>query len=172
MSDEPEEPVAAPPSSADFFDDLEALRLDVTTGSLVETVEHLSHVPTRKPSKKQWFRVHPDPAMSLTCALSEDEEDRETYLVVPALAPLLMDHLKPVLLTTCISRQGVVFPWPVPLPKEGGGGAMGDGATAPARRRTMGSRTGPVFRPILDWVRTASTNRGWSSRNRSSRLTH
>ena len=63
--------------------------------------------------------------MSLTCALFEDEDEREIYIVTATAALLLIDPLKPVLLTTCISRQSVVFLWPVPLPKEaGGGGAM------------------------------------------------
>jgi len=46
--------------------------------------------------------------------------ERETYLVTPEVAAAIPGEVKPVILTTCISRQGVVFLWPVPLPSEDG----------------------------------------------------
>jgi hypothetical protein len=124
------EAAAQPESSPakDFFDNLDALRLD-PAASLSGTVEHLGHVPVRKPGKVEFFRAHPAEDMSLTCTLFHDDEERESYMVAPQARPQLLGHLKPVLLMACISRQGVVFLWPVPLPNEEGGGgsrAWGD----------------------------------------------
>lgn len=113
------------------FDDLDALRLD-PAASLTGTVEHLGHVPVRKPGKIEFFRTHPDPAMALAASVFVDDEERETYFVMPQARPLLLGYLKPVLLATSISRQGVLFLWPVPLPNEeassGRGRAWGETA--------------------------------------------
>jgi hypothetical protein len=110
---------AAFPLSPNVFDDLGALRLD-TAVSLDGTTEVLGHVPVRKPGRIEFFRCHADPAMSLAASIFEDDEERETYFVTPQAREMLLGHLKPVLLTACISRQNSVFLWPVPLPKEEG----------------------------------------------------
>ena len=41
-------------------------------------------------------------------------------LVDPSVRLALLGETRPVQLRTCISRQGVVFIWPVPLPAEDG----------------------------------------------------
>ncbi len=51
-----------------------------------ETGGEVGGVPVRKPGKAWWVRVHPDPAYSLSTAVVELKEDRETYLVAPAAA--------------------------------------------------------------------------------------
>jgi hypothetical protein len=86
----------------------------------------------RKPAKTEFFRVHPDPSMSLACTLFIDDEERESHFVVPAARQALSGHLKPVLLVTCMSRQNVTFIWPVPLPTDEGrgGGYRSWGETA------------------------------------------
>lgn len=117
-----EPPPSASPS-ASIFDNLDELRLDT---SLTTTVAYLGHVPVRKPGRVEFVRTHPDPAMSLASTVYVDEDERETYFVAPPARPLLLGYLKSVLLLTCISRQGVTFLWPVPLPdEEGGGGGRG-----------------------------------------------
>src|SRR6266487_3590921 len=59
------------------FSDLAALRLsEADTASLTGTREVLSHVPVRKPIRHEFFRVHPDPIMSLTTAVFEDKQER------------------------------------------------------------------------------------------------
>jgi hypothetical protein len=58
--------------------------------------------------------------MQLATGVFVDREEREVYFVVPELRPELAGELKPVLLVTAISRQGVTLLWPVPLPDEGG----------------------------------------------------
>jgi hypothetical protein len=140
MSDEPDESdpqirrgngANPPPVAANIFDDLDSLRLDPAV-SLASSVEHLAHVPVRKPSKTEFFRVHPDPAMSLACTLFTDNEERESYFVLPAARQALSGHLKPTLLAICMSRQNVTFVWPVPLPTDDGrcGGFRAWGETA------------------------------------------
>ena len=64
--------------------------------------------------------MHPDADMQLATGVFVDREEREVYFVAPELRAELAGELKPVLLVTAISRQGVVFLWPVPLPDEGG----------------------------------------------------
>jgi hypothetical protein len=69
--------------------------------------------------------VCPDPSDSayrLSTAVLELKEDRETYLVSPALWPLLADEktFSPRLLVTAINRQRVLFLWPIGLPGSDG----------------------------------------------------
>jgi hypothetical protein len=75
-------------------------------------------VPCRKPEKSWWIRTHSDPAYRLETAVIELKEDRETYLVAPALWPELATEstLSPRALVTSINRQGVLFLWPIKLP--------------------------------------------------------
>jgi hypothetical protein len=46
----------------------------------------------------------------------ELKEERETYLVDPAIASELPGEVKPMMVYTAINRQGVLFLWPVRLP--------------------------------------------------------
>ena len=80
----------------------------------------LIHVPVRKPNRKEYFRVHPDPAMTLPTNVFDDKEERETFLVAPDMLAELAGETRLVVLVTAITRQGVVFLWPVPLPDESG----------------------------------------------------
>ena len=58
-----------------------SLRLtgDMTAALGVKKV--LLTVPTRKPDKTWWVRVHPNTEYHITTAVIELKEDRETYLV-------------------------------------------------------------------------------------------
>jgi hypothetical protein len=75
-------------------------------------------VPVRKPDKTWWVRVHPDDAYALQTAVIELKEERETYLVTPALWPGLAAEaaFSPRALFTAVNRQGVLFCWPARLP--------------------------------------------------------
>lgn len=101
------------------FTDLEALRLD-TTAAVAGAVEVLTHVPVRKPTRTEFIRVHPEPEYSLDTTVFTDKEENETYLVAPGMRAELVGETRPVLLRTCLNRQGVLFIWPVPLPTEDG----------------------------------------------------
>jgi hypothetical protein len=107
-------------STESVFDNLEAIRLSPDAAATAGTREILRHVPVRKPNRIEFVRVHPDAGMQLATGVFVDREEREVYFVAPELRAELAGELKPVLLVTAISRQGVVFLWPVPLPDEGG----------------------------------------------------
>ena len=102
------------------FDDLDALRLSVDTAGTAGMREVLRHVPVRKPNRTEFFRTHPDANMSITTAIFDDREEQETFFVLPELRKELAGELKPVLLMTAITRQGVTFLWPVSLPDDSG----------------------------------------------------
>ena len=80
----------------------------------------LVNVPVRKPTKQEFFRVHEADAFRMNVAIIELKAVGEVYLVTPDVAAGLPGEVKCVTITACISRQGVVFLWPVPLPSEDG----------------------------------------------------
>jgi hypothetical protein len=75
-------------------------------------------VPVRKPDKAWFVRAHPDEAYRLQTCVLELKEERETYLVSQSLWPELAAEatFSPRLLCTALSRQGVLFLWPIRLP--------------------------------------------------------
>ena len=104
-------------NSATPFDNLSALRLDQSYADTVGVKKLLTTVPVRKPNRQEFVRVHPDPAYRLTpAAIIEVKEDREVYLVMPDMAPILPGEFSTVTLLTTINRQGTLHIWPVKLP--------------------------------------------------------
>jgi hypothetical protein len=108
-----------PGNQADPFE-LNNLRLSQNFGELVGVKKLLTTVLVKKPGKQDFFRVRPGEDWSVDTAVLELKEDRETYLVAPALWPELPGELVPKVLFTTITRQGVVAIWPVRLPGEDG----------------------------------------------------
>jgi hypothetical protein len=112
-------PPAPPPSPAAAPDpyDPASLRLSHDFTAL-GVKKALLTVPVRKPDKTWWVRVHSDDAYMLQTAVVELKEDRETYLVTPALWPALAAEatFAPRALFTAVNRQGVHFLWPIRLP--------------------------------------------------------
>jgi hypothetical protein len=114
------------PSGADDFDqrfnpfDPRNLRLSqrFTEGADVRRI--LTTVPVRKPHRQEFVRVHPDENMRLETALLEFREERQSYLVDPALWPTLPGEATPKSLYTAVTIQGVIMLWPVRLPDENG----------------------------------------------------
>jgi len=107
----------------DPFADLSKLRLGQNFVELAGAKKLLTTVWVRKPDKQEYVRTHPEPEFRMDCAIIELKEDRENYLVMPGVAAAVVNEVKPVMLCTTISRQGVVFLWPVPLtPLDGAGG--------------------------------------------------
>ena len=102
-----------------IFSDLAALRLAPDNAALVGTREVLTHVPVRKPNRTDFFRVHPDPDMSLVTAVFLDKEENECYFVAPEIRDALLGEIRPVLLMTTITRQGVVMIWPMRIAVDG-----------------------------------------------------
>jgi hypothetical protein len=104
---------------ADIFSDLDSLRLSSDAAAVIGATEVLSHVPVRKPNRHEFFRVRPEPEYWLDTGVFEDREERETFFVAPRMRDALLGEIKPVLLVPTITRQRVLFLWPIKLPTEG-----------------------------------------------------
>jgi hypothetical protein len=76
----------------------------------------LTTIPVRKPGKQEFLRVHPEEEYRLETGLIELKEDREHYLVHPAMRAELVEDMVSVRLYLAVSRGGAVFFWPVRLP--------------------------------------------------------
>jgi hypothetical protein len=76
----------------------------------------LSSVPVRKPHRQDFIRVRPEPEFRDTFAMIQLNDDREFYMVVPALAGELTGEFLMWTLYTTINKQGTLFLWPVRLP--------------------------------------------------------
>jgi hypothetical protein len=111
------EAVASAP--ADPFD-LSKLRLDQSFVESAGVKKLLTTVPVRKPDPQSFTRVHPDPEYRATLAVIELRDDREFYLLPPAIANQLPGEFVMVTVFTAINRQGVLHLWPVRLPASDG----------------------------------------------------
>lgn len=103
------------PVAEDAF--LASLRIDQSF--LNETIgvkKPLLTVPIRKPLRTDFVRVHPEHFVD--CFALELKTEREFYFVVPGVAPAIAEFVDPVRLRLCVTRQGVVFLWPVKLPRD------------------------------------------------------
>jgi hypothetical protein len=94
------------------------LRLPQDFASAAGVEKALLSIPVRKPAKNWFIRVCPDTAYQLSTAVIELKEDQETYLVSPALRPALAKEVlvSARALYTAVTRQGVLFLWPIRLP--------------------------------------------------------
>jgi hypothetical protein len=112
------EPQTAP---LDEFDPA-ALRLTQEFVATAGVKKALLSVPARKPDKSWFVRVHPDPNYRLPTAVIELKEDREIYLIAPALRAELATEatFKVKMLAAAINRQGVVFLWECSMPRPDG----------------------------------------------------
>jgi hypothetical protein len=97
-----------------------ALRLDQSFTEGAQVKKLLTTVPVRKPNPQDFVRVRPEETYRLTAALIVLRDDRDVYLVPPLLAGDLQGEWTPHAIYTAISRQGVLFLWPVRLPGSDG----------------------------------------------------
>lgn len=100
--------------------DLSSLRLSQDFGAMVGVKKLITTVPVRKPSKQEFVRVHPADNYQFSTAVIEIKEDRETFLVTPELWPELPGEIIAKLFLTGMTRQGVLFLWPIRLPNPDG----------------------------------------------------
>jgi hypothetical protein len=109
------------PAGPDPFDPA-ALRLSQGSTMALGVKKALLSVPVRKPEKSWFVRVHSSEDYRLQTYVIELKEERETYLVAQALwADLATEAtLRPKLLATTINRQGILFLWPLNLPRPDG----------------------------------------------------
>jgi hypothetical protein len=118
MTEPKPKPTVFQPETADFFTDLEAIRLSDKDGAGIGTREILTRVPVRKPRRGEFFRTHQDPAMSLAATTYEGNEQDDVYFVAPAMRGALAEDLRPVRLQLAIARNGVLFIWPLTIPSD------------------------------------------------------
>ena len=94
----------------------EKLRLSQDFGAAFGVKKVLTNVPVRRPDKQWFVRVHPGEGWHLEVAIIEMKEDNENFIVDPKIAPELAHEAVAKVLFTAITRQGLVFLWPVRLP--------------------------------------------------------
>jgi hypothetical protein len=101
--------------------DLDSLRLKQDFNETLGIQRVLSIVPVRKPNKTNFIRVHPGKDYRMDIGIVEMKEERETYLITPAMMsePGIYEHVVPARLVTYITRQRVLALWPLKLEKDG-----------------------------------------------------
>ncbi len=123
----------------DDFDNLErfALPQDFNPG----VIEDDPPVVVRKPSAWDFFRVHPDPVMTLSVGIVEIADERDApYLIAPPMYPLfgkLVSRRQLFVCKTSLMGPAAVFLWPAKLPRDnrrGGGGLYNETALKAAER--------------------------------------
>ena len=98
------------------------LRLSQDFSATLGVKKAIVTIPVRKPSRGTWVRVHPAEAYRIQTGILELKEEREVYLVAPELWSTLASEatFSARVLFTAITRQGVLFLWPIRLPGQGG----------------------------------------------------
>jgi hypothetical protein len=103
----------------DLFDPRN-LRLGQDFAATIGVKKAVLTIPKRKPDKQWFWRVHPDPAYRVETAILQLKEDREVYLIDPALWSELSTEITPSLILFAINRQAVPFLLPITLPGSDG----------------------------------------------------
>jgi len=105
--------------------DLSALRISqdyLDKGGGSEQV--ITTVPVRKPERQVFVQVHPSTEFRLETYLLEYRDEKATQVLTYIVNPNLWEHLGELLvrkvLLTSITRQGVLFLWPIKLPGRDG----------------------------------------------------
>ena len=109
----------AAPTPIDIFSDLSALSMSQAYADIIGVKKLLLTVPVRKPHSQEFVRVHPEFRIP-GAPIIELKDDRELFLLTPGVATMLSQGdfvMKDLFLT--ISRQNVLFIWPVPVPADG-----------------------------------------------------
>lgn len=93
-----------------------ALALSQNFAALVGVKKELSRVAIQRPSDQSFFCPHPDRCRRIEVAALVVKEDRETYVIVPALCDELRGEWVAKILVPCQTRQGGFYFWPIRLP--------------------------------------------------------
>ena len=107
-------------SAAGGVADLSRLRLSQNFAAAIGVKKALLTVPVRKPTRQEFVRVHPDPTYHVQVALIELRDEGEVYVVEQDICAELPGEVVPKVLFTAMTRQKVVFLWPIRLPGEDG----------------------------------------------------
>lgn len=102
-------------------DPFDPMSLRITGDSGIRFEKPLHTIPLRKPGKQEYFRVCPDEDFSGDFWGIDFEQDKgsELYIVAEACCDLVTGQVHARRIFTCISRDGVIFLWPVKLPGDG-----------------------------------------------------
>ena len=100
--------------------DLNSLRLPTNYGATLGVQKLLTTVPVGKPNKSTFFRVQQSEELAFNTFILENKEARETYIVLPAVAQVISELVRPVMLNIATDRQNNVSLIPVQLPKDDG----------------------------------------------------
>ena len=95
--------------------DFSKFALSQNFGAQIKVIKRLTTVPVRKPSKTQWFQIHPEYKLDVLLLKYGDRGD-DYYLIEPSLADQLIDLAQAFKLVVGVDRQGVVFVYPLRLP--------------------------------------------------------
>jgi hypothetical protein len=96
--------------------DLKSLALPQNFVESAGVKKLIATVPVRKPNPQAFIRTHPAPEFRRNLLMVNLKDEREFYVVVPALANALAGETVIRMVVTAITRQGVTFLWPLPLP--------------------------------------------------------
>ena len=104
----------------DSLFDIESLRISPDYAATLGATKLLATVPCRKPNPQVFIRVRPEEEFRLPTAVIEIKEDREIYLLAPALREVVSHVWQIKMFYTAITRQGTLFLWPVRMPGSDG----------------------------------------------------
>jgi hypothetical protein len=100
---------------------LEALRLPDTFTQQNAGIQQPLKPTVRRLSKNRFSRVHPGSEYRCSVLLVTDQEgDRESYLAIPALAPLLGSMAAPKILRLAVDNASTPYLVPEPIPDPNG----------------------------------------------------
>jgi hypothetical protein len=100
----------------DPFANLDNLRLTQDFAATCGVKKLLTTIPIRRPNAQDFTRVCADPAFRDAFPAIEIKDERELYIVNRNMHAELSTECVSVTLFTAVTRQGVVFLWPVKLP--------------------------------------------------------
>jgi hypothetical protein len=103
----------------DPFEDLTAIRLGQDFDAELGVKRLITRVMVRKPDRQEWFRVRSGPEWRVEVSALEFREDRDWFLVLPAVRSVLLSDQLAVRLHLAINRQNQPFLWPIKLPTDG-----------------------------------------------------
>lgn len=72
-------------------------------------------IGVRKPTSKEWVRVHPSDDFQISVAILEDSESGTVYIATPEIANEFSGDFKFAGLRLAVNRQGSPFLWKHPL---------------------------------------------------------
>ena len=98
-------------------DPFDPARLRLTESAQIGVKKVQTVISCHKPGRQQFVRVHPAEDYRVVTALFTDEENRESYLVIPELWDDLAGEIQPTEIFTGITKTTAnVFLWPVRVP--------------------------------------------------------